>query len=200
MDCKKNVLIFYAALLLLLPGCGVKVYNVDLNPNAYQDGYLNENNFLAIAPTIKFAQGNFIDNRDIKDSYCSTKAWKYVPENDLSYAFYDGLQVFFSISNQLWVTADESDIKVDIEIIETMCDVTTGFWVVRFESGIKVFIKFIDSKTNNIVYQQTYEGHSQQRTPAGHMNMLKMHINKAIIDCINKIGMDKELFEKLLQI
>ena len=90
------------------------------------------------------------------------------------------------------------DIKIDVELLKTQSELKTGMWVIRFLSELTVKLTFIDSKTNNNIYQQTYNGYSDIVSPAGHESMFKMVVNKSIVDSINKIGMDKALHEALV--
>ena len=66
-------------------------------------------------------------------------------------------------------------------------------------SRLSTTIIFVDQETDKKIYQQTYDGLSQLRTPAGHESMFKLVVNKSIVDCINKIGMDKGLYEALIE-
>jgi hypothetical protein len=178
-------------------------YVMEVNPNFFREAYEVENEISTITPAIRFSKGDFVDIRENKE-YPGTleigpHTYNLVTKNDFSDAFYDGLRVFLVDSNQLWVESEESDIEIAIELLKTESDFKRGFSVVRFESGISARLAFIDSQTDHLIYQETYDGSSQLRTPAGHTSMVKRTANRAIVDCLNKMGMDKDLYKALME-
>ncbi len=197
----KNIstLIILMLSLLLLTSCGAKRYTVNLNPNAFQGAYLTDNAISAITPPIKFSRGTYIDKRSSKEFFGSSKAYIILTDNEFSDAFYDGLKAFLISSNHSWENIETLDIKIDVELLDTQSEFIMGMWVIQFNSSVSTKISFIDLKTDKTIYQQTYNGSSLIRSPAGHESMFKAVVNKSIVDCINKIGMDKELYEALVK-
>jgi len=185
--------------LFVLSSCGARNYTVNLNPNAFRGSYLTNNEVSSIAPAIQFTRGTYIDKREDKEHFGTSRRYNILTDNEFSDAFYDGLEAFLTSSNQLWGDIEKSDIKVDVELLETQSELIQGFWLIRYMSRLSTKIKFIDLKTNKTIYEQTYNGYSDIKTPAGHESMFKLVVNKSIVDCINKIGMDKELYEALIK-
>ncbi len=185
--------------LFVFASCGARNYTVNLNPNAFRNSYLTNNAVSSITPAIQFARGTYIDKREDKEHFGTSRRYNILTDNEFSDAFYGGLEAFLTSSGQLWEDIEKSDIKVDVELLETQSELIQGMWVVKFMSKLSTKIKFIDLKTNKIIYQQTYNGYSDIKTPFGHESMFKLVVNKSIVDCINKIGMDKELYEALIK-
>lgn len=184
--------------LFLMLGCGPKNYTVNLNPNAFSQLYVADNAVSAIEPRITFSRGDYLDARENKEAFGTSKHHIVLTDNEFSEAFYDGLKAFFEASNQSWAGIEEGDIKVNVELLETQSELKTGFWVIRVLSKLSTRITFIDVKTNKTIHQQTYEGYSDIVSPVGHVSMFKMVVNKSIVDCINKIGMDEELRDAIV--
>lgn len=196
---KKTTILILVLCTFLLSSCGARSYTVHLNPNAFQGNYIIANAISEITPIIKFSRGIYTDKRDDKKYFGTSKRYNILTENEFSDAFYDGLEVFLSSSNQSWVNPEESYVRIDVELLETKSELIQGFWVIQFMSSLSTKIKFIDIETDKMIYQQTYDGFSNIKTPVGHKSMFKSVINKSIVDCINKIGMDKELYKALIK-
>jgi uncharacterized lipoprotein YajG len=198
---KKITMVMMSALcLFLLSSCGGPInYIVNLNPNAFKDLYLTNNEISQITPQIKFSKGEFTDSRKDKKYFSISRSTNIniLTDNEFNDAFYDGLKEFFKTSSQSWADIGESDIKINVELLETQSELLTGFWIARYTSRVTTKITFIDMKNNKTIYQETYNGKSDLPTSFGHISMFKMVVNKSIVDCINQIGADKKLHEAL---
>ena len=181
----------------LMVGCGPKEYTVNLNPNAFSTLYVTDNAVSSVEPRVAFSRGDYVDSRENQEAFGTSKAFIILTDNEFSDAFYDGLRALFESSNQSWAGVGEGDIKVNVELLETQSELKTGFWVIRVLSRVLVKATFVDMKTDESIYQQTYEGYSDIVSPAGHVSMFKMVVSKSIVDCINKIGSDQGLHDAL---
>ena len=184
--------------LFLLSSCGHREYAVNLNPNDNSDMYLTDNAVSSITPPIIFSKGKYIDSRKNKEYYGINERYIILTDNEFSDAFYDGLERFIESSNQSWSDIGESDIKVDVELLETHIDEIIGWTTIKYESRLSTKITFIDLKNSKAIYQQTYKGESYVTTiMGGHVSVFNKSVNYSMVECINKIGMDKGLYEVL---
>lgn len=189
---------FYLAMVSLLclvifSACAPRKYIVDLNPNAFKESYVKENALSSVTPKINFSQGEFTDSRADKTAFGRSKRYIILTENEFSTAFFDGLEEYFTSSGQNWSDVGSGDIKINVELLETQSEMITGFWVVNWTSTVITKLTFVDIGRNESIYQQTYTGKYDFRSPVGHESIFKRSVNQAIVDCINKIGEDQAL-------
>jgi hypothetical protein len=184
--------------LSVLVGCAPTKYVVNLNPNAFSGMYVTQNALSDIQPRISFTRGDYADARQNKEAFGVSRAYLILTDNEFSGAFYDGLKTFLLTSSQSWAEPGQGDVKVNVELLQTQSEMKTGFWVIRVLSELSTKITFVDAKTGKELYNQTYKGYSDVVSPVGHNSMFKMVVNKSIVDCINKIGADKQLHDALV--
>jgi hypothetical protein len=186
-----------SACLSLVVGCGPQKYTVNLNPNAFSGMYVTSNAVSEMQPPVAFSRGDYVDSRPNKEAFGVSKHYIILTDNEFRDAFYDGLKKFLESSKQSWADSGPGDVKMNVELLQTQSELLTGFWVLRFVSKLSTRITFVDAKTNREIYTATYDGYSDIVSPVGHVSMFKMVVNKSIVDCINKIGQDKQLHDAL---
>ncbi len=196
---KRNVFILLSILLLVV-GCSHTV-NLALRPS-FQENLSPGNELSSIQPAIKFSQGEFTDKRADIGKLASFKqgvhTFNLYDERPIDEALYEGLQVMMTASGHEWLGEETGQVKIDMQFLGFQASRNAGFIKVGASSNIQIKLDFIDTKTDEVIYSQVYNG-TDERDQAliGLMDMVKKSIDASIINCISNVGEDADLARAL---
>lgn len=197
----RNINIIMLFLTLLLFTHCTHTVNVALRPN-YQADLIPDNELSTVEPSINFGKGQFSDKRADKSKLASFKqgvhTYNLYGERPFEEALYEGLRTLFVKSGHQWSDSTSGDVQVDLQLLSSHARRNAGFIKVGATSSIQVKLDFTDMAANDVIYTQVYNGMDERdRTLIGTMSLVEESINACINDCLNKVGIDKDLARAL---
>ncbi|MFB0517219.1 MAG: hypothetical protein ACETWG_11545 [Candidatus Neomarinimicrobiota bacterium] len=195
---------FFLSILvfIMIAGCMHTVY-VPLLPD-FDANIYGLNKLANVQPAVKFSQGDFADKSSDIGLLATFKqgihTYNLYEERPIDEALFEGLNVLLTSSGHEWVGTGEGEIKVDLQLLSVQASRYAGLINVGANSSIQIKLDFIDPSTNDVIYTQIYNG-TDERAQAlvGLMDLVKKSIDASIINCINSVGDDDNLAQKLSQ-
>ncbi len=184
----KILSIFGAMILLVRCSIPIQRVEVDLYPN-FVEYSKKENALSMIQSTIAFSMGDFVDKRldttNLATYRRELNTYCVYAKRPVDATIFKGIKSLITLSGHEWVDKGPAEIQVNLRLLNAHADRTSTLG--RYSSGIQIRLDFVNTSTDEIIYSGTYKGIYNKGWT------IVESIETSIINCVNSIGMDKEL-------
>lgn len=149
-----------------------------------------------IKPPLKFTRGKYEDKR-ADFSYLAKWSegmytWTLYEETPIEDVIFDGLRTLFIHSGLAWVNNDTSDIIINVTLLGVVTTRNHIIFSDEIYSSIQIKLDLIYAASGKLIYSNIYNGTNEDN---GFITIsdVEKSINESLINCINSVGMDKEL-------
>lgn len=196
----KKLAVFFVLISLILCSCShVEKVTIKANP----ENIITKTVLKEISPPLRFTRGKYEDKR-ADFSYLAKwsegmNTWTLYEDTPIEDVIFDGLKTLFFNSGLAWVNKDSSEIIINVTLLGVVTIRTPKFFSEEINSGIQIKLDFIYAASGKQIYSNIYNGTNEDQ---GFIIMsdIEKSINESLINCINSVGMDKELKENLSNI